>query len=326
MKYLIVGYGNIGHKRERVLGSKCIGRVDPDPKQKADYKLSSDIPNNLLDKFNAVVIATPRQPKLALVEYWLKKEKNILVEKPLILPPTKVKLFCTLAKENKIIWYTGYNHHFEENIQRLQEFIEQGKIGKFYHAKMEYSFGNIKEIIGTWRETGYGDLDEAGCHLIDFTRMLFGYKGKDFKSVSLRKIEGKVFDHCIFSTKDGKVICEVGWTTWKNVFKIDIYGSLGSLHLDGLRKWGTSKLIYRQRVFPAGAPKEKVFVEEGPDTTWQDDIQYFEKIIKTHKNSLVSDIENTQALVSIALSNNLKDKKTVYQKLQGLLDKYRYVV
>lgn len=325
MKYLIVGYGNIGHKREKTLGNKCLATVDPDPKQKANYKLSSTVPTKILNKIGAVVIATPRQPKLALVEYWLMKGKNVLVEKPLILTPQKAKLFSVIAKKNKVIWYTGYNHHFEENIQRLQKFIMQRKIGKLYHARMEYSFGNIKELIGAWRETGYGDLDEVGCHLIDFAGMLFGYKGSNFKSVSLRKIESKVFDQCIFSTTDNKIIFEAGWTTWKNVFKIDIYGSLGSLHLEGLRKWGPSKLIYRQRVFPAGVPKEKIFIEKGTDTTWQKDINYFEKMVKTHMTSIDSDIENTKALVSIALSDNPKDRNIVYQKLQGLTNKYKYV-
>jgi predicted dehydrogenase len=326
MKYLIVGYGNIGHKREKILGNKCLATVDPDPKQKANYKLSSTVPTKILNKIRAVVIATPRQPKLALVEYWLKKGKNVLVEKPLILAPIKAKFLASLALKNKVIWYTGYNHHFEENIIRLQKMLAIGKIGKLYHARLEYSFGNVKEIIGTWRETGYGDLDEAGCHLVDFARIFFGYKGSNFKSVSLRKIESKVFDQCIFSTTDNKIIFEAGWTTWKNVFKIDIYGSLGSLHLEGLRKWGKSKLTYRQRVFPAGVPVEKVFIENGPDNTWQKDISYFEKMIKTQKNSLISDIENTKALVSIALSDNPKDTKIVYQKLQGLADNYSHVI
>ena len=326
MQYLIVGYGNVGHKRQIVLGNKCIGTVDPDPKQKSDYKLSRDVPEKIFNQFETVIVSTPRQPKLKLVEYWLSKGKNVLVEKPLILSPSKANLFSKIAKKNKVIWYTGYNHHFEENIQRLHKIIKEGSIGKLYHGKMEYSFGNIRELLGTWRETGYGDLDEAGCHLVDFARLFFGYKGMNFKAISLRKNESKVFDQCVFATTDDKIIFEAGWTTWKNVFKIDLYGTKGSVHVEGLRKWGESKLILRQRILPAGIPKEKIVIEKGKDNTWQKDIEYFEKMVKNHKNSMKTDIENTKALINIALSNNPKEKRIVYQKLQGLTDNYDYKI
>lgn len=326
MKYIIVGYGNIGHKRHLVLNNKCIATVDPDPKQKADYKLSKDIPISLFKKFDAVILAVPKQPKLQLVEYWLNRGKNVLVEKPFILSPAKAKQLLKIAKKNKVIWYTGYNHHFEPNIKRLTNIIKKRQIGKLYHAKMEYSFGNIKELLGTWRETGYGVLDETGCHLIDISRQLFGYKGNDFKAVSLNKIESKTFDHCIFSTKDNKILFETGWTTWKNVFSIDIYGSLGSLHLNGLCKWGGSQLTLRKRIFPAGIPKEKIFIEKIPDPTWTLDLKYFEQMIKLKKDSGKSDIENSLALVSIVTSNNPKDKAGAYNKLQGLSDHHDYKI
>ncbi len=223
MRYLIVGYGNVGHKRQAVLGKKCVATVDPDPKQKADFRNSSEVPERIINKIEAVIIAAPKQPKLDLVRFWLKKGKHVLVEKPLVMTPGQAKNLSNIARKNKVIWYTAYNHRLEPNIARIKQIIDNGSLGKLYHAKMEYSFGNIRQLLGTWRETGYGTLDETGCHLIDFANYFFGYGKRDFTNMTARKVESSTFDYCIFATKDKKVLMEASWVTWKNIFKIEIY-------------------------------------------------------------------------------------------------------
>ena len=52
MRYLIVGYGNIGHKRKDALGKKCIATADPIPKAEADFKNYKDVP---IDIFEAMI-------------------------------------------------------------------------------------------------------------------------------------------------------------------------------------------------------------------------------------------------------------------------------
>jgi scyllo-inositol 2-dehydrogenase (NADP+) len=326
MNYLIVGFGNIGHKRQAVLGKKCLATVDPDPSQKPDFAYSSEVPESLLKNVKAVVIATSRQPKLQLVEYWLQKGKHVLVEKPLILDQEKGGKLTQIAKQNKVICYTAYNHRFEPNIARIKKLLTANTIGKLYHSQFIYGFGNIKQIINSWRDSGYGNLDEIGCHQIDFAQYFFGYQPNDFQSISLQKQESNIYDHSIFATKDKKVIITSSWTTWKNLFSIDIYGSKGSLHMNSLSKWGGSELLVRKRVYPAGIPQEKRYFTPGPDSTWEKDTQYFENMVNRRQTSLQSDLSNTQALVNIILSSSRAkpSKKTIYHKLQGL-DKKSHV-
>lgn len=303
MRYLIVGYGNIGHKRAAVLEKKCTATVDPDPSAGATYKNVQQIPLNI---FDVAVLTIPQQLKYALTEYFLSIGKHVLVEKPLIITPSQGKKLSNLAKRNKVIWYTSYNHRFEPNIIKITKRLDRGFLGKLYHARFVYSFGNIKERIGTWRETKFGVLEEIAPHQLDFLFNFFGYKEKDFKTLIVRKVESDIFDHWLISTTDNKILIECSTVTWKNVFSIDIYGKLGSIHMNGLRKWGGSELIIRKRVLPSGIPKEKKEFDQGPDVTWKKDFAHFEKAVKGNTSSLNSDLQ-----MSITLTKLSKEAKAL---------------
>ncbi|MBI4039359.1 Gfo/Idh/MocA family oxidoreductase [Candidatus Daviesbacteria bacterium] len=319
MKYIIVGFGNIGHKRQAILGPRCIATVDPDPRTKADFADSSQVPRSLIDECRAVIVAVPRQPKLELVEYWLLRSKHVLVEKPVVITKTQAKRLQSIARKNKVIWYTAYNHRFEPNIARIKKLLAKKTIGKLYHGQIAYGFGNVKELKKTWRETGYGVLDEVGCHLVDFAHWFYGYRAEDFRGERFGSNELSVWDYCTFGTTDGKLIAEASWVTWKNSFSIEFFGSLGSIHLSGLCKWGTSRLTIRTRIFPAGVPIEKIFVEKGPDQTWTKDLKYFENQVRQNKTTYDNDLVTSQALVNIAKSLDQKLKnEQVYKKLKGL--------
>ncbi|MDO8503270.1 MAG: Gfo/Idh/MocA family oxidoreductase [bacterium] len=307
MRYLIVGYGNIGHKRQAALGRKCVATVDPNPKAGADYKNYREVP---LGIFDTAVLTIPQQIKTELTEYFLRQRKHVLVEKPLITSPKDGKELLALARKNKVIWYTSYNHRFEPNIQKIKTLIDKGFLGKLYHARFIYSFGNIKERLGTWRETNFGVLEEIAPHQLDFVMNFFGYKGRDFKTLIARKVESDIFDHWLIVTTDKKVSIELSAVTWKNVFSIDIYGKRGSIHMNGLNKWGGSRLSVRTRVLPSGAPIEKNSQTSGPDLTWKKDFRYFERMVLLKKTSYENDLAVSQALATVIAGSSPKSKNT----------------
>ncbi len=300
MKYLIVGYGNIGHKRKETLGKKCVATFDSNPNSGADYQKLDQIP---LSIFDAAVLTVPQIPKFELTKYFLSQKKHVLVEKPLIITKSEGKILTNLGKKNKVIWHTSYNHRFEPNIQKIKSLMERRALGPLYHAYFRYSFGNIQERIGTWRETENGVLEEIAPHVIDFIMTFFGYKGKDFKLILKRKVESKIYDHWLYGTADQKIMVENSSIIWKNVFSIEIYGKLGSIHMEGLNKWGGSRLIIRKRILPSGVPIEKISATTPPDNTWKKDFAYFEKMVRLNKNSLISDLEVSNALSKITNAN-----------------------
>jgi scyllo-inositol 2-dehydrogenase (NADP+) len=293
IRYIVVGLGNIGTKRKAILADRCVATVDPF-NAKADFSRIDDV---RLENYDAAVLAVPNQVKTALLRELLAKGKHVLVEKPLLFPTPDVALeLKELSGNTGAVWYTSYNHRFEPLVRRLREFLEQGVIGSLYHARMTYGNGTAQNSIGSWRESGYGVLEDLGCHLIDLTNFLFDYADSSYLVWQADKIESQVIDHCIIATSNRKVMLECATTMWKNTFTIDVYGKLGSLHLNGLCKWGPSVLLIHQRVFPSGKPIQTQEVVAEEDRTWHMDFDEFEKRVESQTISYVTDLNISMIL------------------------------
>lgn len=299
--YIIDGYGNFGKKRKDVLRDQCIATISRNPERNADYNSIDSIPQSIVDKTTSVVVTIPDPDKLRSVEQWLRLRKNVMVEKPFLVNQYQLDNLKKISAENNVIWFTAYNHRNESNIIKIKELLDQGFLGKIYHAKLCYGFGNSQQVIGTWRDHGYGALADVGSHLIDLTHYFFGYEGCDFESVNLRKVElTSGIDFAQFRTYDKVVLCEASMIHWKNTFEIDIYGEKGSLHQRGLSKWGETSLSIRQRQYPSGPPKEEFIIRTNTtDDTLTKDFAIFESLCQTKQTSYNDDLRVITALQKI---------------------------
>jgi scyllo-inositol 2-dehydrogenase (NADP+) len=88
---------------------------------------------------------------------------------------------------------------------------------------------------------------------------------------------------------DGRFTLEVMYHAWRNSFAFELYGEKGSTHCLGLRKWGGSELIVRTRVFPSGRPEEQHWTDEGPDVTWEREVEHFERLCAAGATDLTTD-------------------------------------
>ncbi len=286
MRYLLVGYGNIGAKRKRVLGNRCVATVDPFNKA-ADYVAPEECP---LGRYDAAVLAVPNQVKLDLLEYFLCHGKHVLVEKPLVFPNHEAAdRLEVMARKHAAIWYTSYNFRFEPNVAALKRHLEAGTIGAMYRARMYYGNGTAGSIAGTWRDSPLGILEDMATHLIDLSGFLFGRFGADFVVWERCSHELKGVDHCVLATVDRRIVIECSFLSWKNRWSIEVVGEKGSLHMEGLTKWGPSELVIRRRRFPSGVPDEIREVVEGPDATWEADLGHFEDLVAVRQTSCETD-------------------------------------
>ncbi|MBV9598735.1 MAG: Gfo/Idh/MocA family oxidoreductase [Chloroflexi bacterium] len=276
MRYLLVGLGNIGRKRQALLGDRCVATADPFNAD-AQYAAAEDCP---VDAYDAVVLATPNQSKLDLLAFCVERGKHVLVEKPLLLTDNALaQRLSDAAKSTRAVWYTSYNHRFETLIGSARNHLRSGSIGELYHARLFYGNGTVGNVVGTWRDQGLGVLEDLGSHLLDLAADLFGCGGQHFQAWSLEHHEAASLDHCILASADDRIVLEMSYLAWKNTFSIDAFGSRGSLHVSGLQKWGPSELVLRERVLPSGVPIETH--EQAPggvDPTWQRDLEYFEAL------------------------------------------------
>ena len=296
MRYLLVGLGNIGGKRRAVLGDRCVATVDPfNPA--ADFRQPDQCPD---ERYDAAILAVPNDVKVRLMEYFLTRGKHVLVEKPLILDARTGEQLGRLARASGAIWYTSYNFRFEPNVVALKRHLDAGSIGRLYRVRMFYGNGSAGNIVGTWRDSPLGILEDMASHLIDLTGFVFGRFGCDFRVWERRRHELKGFDHCLLATSDRSVTIECSFLSWKNRWRIEALGEEGALEMNGLTKWGRSELVILRRRRPSGVPDESREMAHGPDPTWAADIRHFEAMAATGATSAENDLWLSRAVHAAA--------------------------
>lgn len=288
MKILIVGLGVQGKKRKKLLSKNFFfGSVDKKRKD-ADFAKIEDVP---LKKYDSVFICTPDSEKLKILKYCIKHNKHMLVEKPLIANSNiKITELEKKANKAKLVLYTAYNHRFEPHFKKIKQIIDSKILGKIYYCHILYGNGTANLVKkNKWRDKGLGVIQDLGPHLIDTIKFWFK-KDFQFKSLVKNRFENKSPDHGIFYLKKKKFFLklEMSLCMWKNTFRCDIIGSKGSVHMDGLCKWGPSLLRLLKRKFPSGLPQEKKYLIKSKDPTWVEEHQHFFNLVKLKKKNDLS--------------------------------------
>lgn len=296
MKVIVVGLGIQGAKRLRIAANDVVATVDP-YKADADFK---DIKQVDLNSYQAALVCTPDDTKIELLTYLLSNRKHVLVEKPIICESDReIEALMQLAKKNGVSCYTAYNHRFEPFIAKARGIIESKEIGDILSLRMFYGNGTAREVRDSvWRDKGMGVLSDLGSHLLDTTNFLLGSKRTDLRSFSSYKLENKAADFVLFGSTEQipRIQLEATLLSWRNSFYLDLIGSLGSLHINCLCKWGPSTLTVRKRVLPSGRPSETNEVLEIKDPTWQLEYDYFTAGAEKGITNLETDLWINQSL------------------------------
>ena len=285
MSIALIGFGTQGKKRSKILSKQKLLHYIVDPfYSKADSKYITE----LNYKIKYAFLCTPDQIKYELIIYLLRKNINVLVEKPLYFENVNSYSVISniLKKQLKAKLYVAYNHRFEPNIIRIKKYLKKNIIGKIYSVEMYYGNGTAKLWSSSnWRKKEKkGVIMDLAPHLLDIYLFLFANLSTKPFFLNLAKFENVNVDYAKFGSQNKNTITT--FTTslidWKNKFEINIIGNMGSLHVQNLCKWGNSNFIYRKRVLPSGKPKDLIIKEKKGDTTWKIEHEYFLK--KRNKN------------------------------------------
>ncbi len=79
MRVVVIGYGVQGRKRLRIAGAEGVGVVDP-VSPEANWK---DISEVAPGSYDAALVCTPDEPKMAILRHLFRLGKHALIEKPL---------------------------------------------------------------------------------------------------------------------------------------------------------------------------------------------------------------------------------------------------
>lgn len=305
MRAIVVGLGVQGKKRILIAGEDVVATVDPYSPE-ASHNVLSDVP---LPIYDAALVATPDETKFEICSYLLSKGKHVMVEKPLFLHPHEIKELEDLSITNNVLLYTAYNHRFEPHFQKTKNLLDKGDIGQIYSCRIFYGNGTARLVRESlWRDQGSGVLNDLGSHLLDTLDFWFGDINIAKPLVRLKRFENLSPDYAqtIFTHDQIHISLEMSLCSWKNTFECDIVGSLGSIHIRGLCKWGESHLVHRKRKLPSGIPIEHSFVEPQGDPTWALEYRHFcDSVNSKLATSLAKDLRISAGLLQLSKLGDL---------------------
>jgi scyllo-inositol 2-dehydrogenase (NADP+) len=299
MRVIVVGLGVQGKKRLAVAGPEAVATVDP-VSPEANYRRIEDVPPNAYD---AALVCTPDDTKIALLAHILSHRKHVLVEKPLFADdPADLRRLKDLAEANRAVCYTAYNHRFEPHFVGMKELIASGRLGRIYSARMFYGNGTARLVRDSaWRDKGAGVLPDLGSHLLDTALFWFGRPAAPFNVFSANRFENRAFDHVSFGANGSPVLqMEVTLLSWRNHFYADVFAEGGSAHIQSLCKWGPSTFTLRKRKLPSGRPDEEPITLEQPDPTWEIEYQHFKRLCLTGGSNIDNDIWINDVLADLS--------------------------
>jgi len=290
----ICGLGVQGRKRQALLDKNQIITIDPFNSD-ADF---ASLMQASREHFDAVYICTPDSEKFTLIMEALTLGKHILVEKPLHLSPSEFLMAKSLSKAKNLTIYEAYNHRFEPHLVTVKRALTDHLIGDVYKVRVFYGNGTAQIVKQSyWKDSYEGVLTDLGSHLCDLLLYFFGNKNFNVDFVHKEKKENLSPDYALVQLSEKfTILMEMSLLSWKNTFNLEIIGSAGSIHVNGLCKWGPSSLIIRKRKFPSGVPEEKIDIIEISDPTWKSEYNYFINLVNSRSSG---NLKNSEYLTNL---------------------------
>jgi predicted dehydrogenase len=95
----------------------------------------------------AVVISTPPASHFELSRAAILADKDVFVEKPLVLDVKEGEELVKLAEENKKILMVGHIMEYHAATLKLKEYIDKGELGKVYYLySTRVNLGKVRDI------------------------------------------------------------------------------------------------------------------------------------------------------------------------------------
>lgn len=130
---------------------------------------------------NAVVIATPNFTHYEYAKEALKREINVLCEKPVTIKTEEVIELCRIANETETVFLPGFVNRFRLDICKIKELLKEGTIGELKSIETGWIRKNGVPRLGSWftssKLSGGGVLIDIGTHILDIALSFINCEG-----------------------------------------------------------------------------------------------------------------------------------------------------
>jgi predicted dehydrogenase len=289
LRVAVVGAGLIGRRRALEAKvhpeSRCVVVVDPDSDRAAEVAGATGATpagdwHDVMGRsdIDAVVVATPNGLLEQIAVAGLAAGKHVLVEKPMGRNLAEAERMREAARRAGRVLKVGFNHRYHPAIAEARRRVDAGEIGALINARCRYGHGGRPGYEKEWRGNramaGGGELTDQGVHVADLLHWFMGvpltaYGVTQSAVWPLGDLEDNGFG--LFRYPSGSVaIFHTSWTQWKNLFSLEVFGSLGAVIVEGLgRSYGIETLTVVRRKPEGGVPDMETLRYEGEDESWR---------------------------------------------------------
>lgn len=190
IKVGIVGAGAIGEvhaKSAKKAGATVVAIADVNGeaaerfgKEHAVDKRTGDIDELFQDSdIDAIVVAVPNCFHRSVAISAMEAGKDVFLEKPMALSAVECREIDQVARRQDRILQIGFVNRYTPHAMTAKRFVDDGRIGKVYHAKANFYRRRGIPGLGGWFTTkamsGGGPLIDIGVHVMDLAMHLMGY-------------------------------------------------------------------------------------------------------------------------------------------------------
>ncbi|MBZ0301027.1 MAG: Gfo/Idh/MocA family oxidoreductase [Anaerolineae bacterium] len=179
----VVGLGWAGETAIKAFtglpGVEVIAAADPRPEQREKISKNYEIAHlhaeyeELVarDDLDIVSVATPTFLHAPVTIAALEHGKHVLCEKPIARSVAEGEAMVKAAIDHQRVLQVVFNHRRRGDVQVLKAYIDQGGLGRIYHAKAMWMRRSGIPQLGGWFTTremaGGGPLIDLGVHILD---------------------------------------------------------------------------------------------------------------------------------------------------------------
>ena len=211
------------------------------------------------DSINAVYISTPIGTHAELAMKAASAGKHVYCEKSSTDSFTSAKEMVECSKNNNVRIMEGFMFRFHPQHQKVQELINNKKIGNIDSFNGSFGFPSFPEgDIRYNKELGGGFLNDSGCYPICASRMIF-----DEEPLS-------VFYHNSIDSKTGVDIKGTSILTYKNNKTANVTYANGNYYQAKYEVWGSEGVISLDRAY--SVPSDfitKINLQYNIENTWE---------------------------------------------------------
>lgn len=179
-KILIIGYGSMGKKYEKILQKDYLIFLH-DKKKIEKKKFIKKLNIFVIKKFYFIIIATPPRYHKKYCDMCVEASKDFIVEKPLFIKKKGWKKTILNIKKKKLICSVAYPRRESVVHDYIKSIIKKGKIGKLIIIKSNFS-QDFRKLRKDYKKIYYSKMSDSGGIVFDalshHLNLLVYYAGK----------------------------------------------------------------------------------------------------------------------------------------------------